>query len=238
MIANGNRRTGPALAGALMMGVLSMSTTTAAADTVEGIDLNGIRSVVVTGDGSETILDTKGTGLIETEHSGVGSVVCGAHADIRREGDTLVIDIVHRTLGMFLRCDLKIFASLPEGVAVSVTQDAAVVRLDGRFGPISIDAPKAVVRFSGESSDFGVTSTDAVVTARFANEDAAPSVRIRAEKLVADIGYRRDTTLSYSVTAPVALFTSAFTNTPEAGTNVSIQSTLLKGSLYAFNGAS
>ena len=229
------------LAATLAVGALVAFTTGARQETLErfdAIDFAGVTGVRVEGPGSEVIVTAGRSSAYSAsvDASGWSARWCGARAAVDRDGGDLRIRIDRNVLAPPFGCDLLLRLAVPEGLAVTIRQDATVARFSGRFGALRVESPKAIVTLAGGADSVDVDSEEALVD--HANAAGAARTRIAADKLVADIGLPSDVRVAWRVDAPVSVFRSAYPNDASGEARVEIRSRFLKGSIYRLPAAS
>lgn len=221
-----------------------MFTTGARQETLErfdAIDFAGVANVRVEGPGSEVIVVAGRTGAYAAsiEASGWSARWCGARASVDRDGADLRIRVTRSMFAPPFGCDLVLRLAVPEGLAMTIRQDATVARFSGSFGALRVESPKAVVTLAGGAASVVVDSEEALVDLAYAGGSAgAAQTRISADKLVADIGLPANARVAWRVDAPVSVFQSAYPNTESGEARVEIRSRYLKGSIYRLPDAS
>lgn len=225
-----------ALSLTLPIGMFAMSTAPHAA-----LDYAGLTELSVTGAASHTIVrsDPEAAPGVTVSSGGTNALLCGAKAEIAREGDKLNVTVSRRPFSLGINCDLTVTVTLQDPLAVTIAQDQAVADLTGSFRRIAIDAGKSVVNFKGRTDSLQVTGDQSVINAQFPNGQAtgaaqqAPHIDITVGTLVANLGYDAKTALDYAVEAPIVVFAHDFPKTPGADSRLRITSQILKGSVYA-----
>lgn len=205
------------------------------------LDFDGVETIHVEGPGSEVIVaaGSGGAHSASVEASGWSARWCATRVDVQRSGPDLRIRVDRGALAPPFGCDLTLRLAVPDGIGVSIRQAATVARFSGVFGALTVESPKAVVDFTGIARSVSVDSQDAVVELAYAGDEARTSTTaITAEKLVAHVGLPAGIPVSWTVEAPVSVFTSDHPNVAGAAARVEIRSRLLKGSLYRLAGAS
>jgi hypothetical protein len=222
----------------LLTGELTMPISARAdGDVVQAVDFAGVQRVLVHGEGARVELSAvaapKGELRLSTE--GWAPSACKVSAEVRHDGDTLDIRLVRNGVRLIGQCDITLALELPQGLSLAIDQDGTVTQLNGAFGDVAVKSPKAVVNLDGSARNVDIDCRDASVDLAFRSSLGMDGVRINARKLVADIGFRSDTVLSYAVSAPLSVFTPEFANSKDAHPRVEITSELFKGSIYALS---
>jgi len=218
---------------AIPIGAFAMQTQ---ADTVDTTHFTALTAVEVTGKGSRTIIVTDPTRApsVTIRDDQARGLPCSRTADVSQEDGVLSVDIRDRGLSLGIGCDITVELVIPQPVAVTVAQPQAVVELNGTFTEVAIDVSKMTVTFDGQADTFDVEGDMAVVDAVFARAGKAPpQIDIDVSKLVANVGYPDGAGLDYSVSAPVAMFSRRYPQTPGAAGRMRIVSEVLKGSIHS-----
>jgi hypothetical protein len=211
-----------------------------ASDALSGpIDLTGVTQLAVTGASSDISISTGGDGAREAVLSGTrhgwGAIWrsgwfagdCMGEAQMRRDGDTLHVDMGDR--GGFFGwndwddCTLSLTATLPPQTRISIRQDAARMRLAGDFGAITINSDAGDFALTGHAASVAVSG--AALRARLAFERVmnTEEIRISGKMLDATVMFLVPTPISYGVEAVASYVDSALPNTPGAKPEIRIR---------------
>jgi len=164
--------------------------------------------------------------------------LCRTQVEIRTLDATLDIAIKQTGMDIFGQCDQAAMIDLPANLAVSLDLPSTVLKLRGAFTDVSVASANATVDFSGHAQHFNMVSENAAVELAFTDISATDTIRIAADRLVANLGFQKGDRISYDVSASASVFTHAFANTPGAKPRVEITSKLLQGSIYILGDAS
>ncbi|WP_264212387.1 hypothetical protein [Leisingera thetidis] len=220
------------LAAALPLGTFAMPSLAQDFDTSGFSELTAVH---ITGKGSKTVIvtDPGRSPGVTIRDEGANGLLCAMTAELSQQDGVLTVDVRRKGLSLGVRCDLTVELVIPQPVAVAVDQPMAVLELTGAFKAVDIDAAKLTVTFEGHAAQFGVKGDMGVIDAVFATgSGAAASIDIDVAKLVANVGFTDGAGLDYRVTAPVAMFSHRFPQTPGAAGKMRINSKVLKGSVY------
>lgn len=211
-----------------------------ASDRISGpIDLAGVTRLEVTGAASEISISTVGGGAAEAVLSGTrhgwGAIWrsgwfagdCAGQASMRRDGDTLRVDMGEH--GGFFGwndwddCTLTLSAQLQPEASVAIRQNAARIRLSGDFAAIDVTSDAGDVSFTGHAASIAVSG--AALRARLAFERVlnTEEIRISGQMLDASVRFLVPTPISYSIDAVASYVDSALPNTPGAKPDVQIR---------------
>lgn len=205
----------------------------------ENLDLSGIEMVSIHGVGSRVVLHARADATPTVQISKADYFqLCRTHVEVRTLGTKLDIALGRSGLDIFGQCDQSVSIDLPENLAVSLNLPSTDLKLRGGFTDVSVTSPNAAVNFSGHAQHFNVVSENAAVELAFTDISGTDTIRIAANRLVANLGFKKGDRISYDVSATASVFTHAFANTPGAKPMVQITSKLLKGSLYVLGDAS
>lgn len=217
---------------ALPIGVFAMP---ALAQDFDVSKFTELTAVHITGKGSKTVIvtDPDRSPGVTIRDDGANGMLCAMKADLSQRDGVLTVDVRRNGISLGVVCDLTVELVIPQPIAVEVDQPMAVVELSGVFEEVDIDAEKMTVTFDGHATQFDVKGDMGVIDAVFAKSyGTATSIDIDVAKLVANVGYADGAGLDYEVSAPVAMFSRRYPQTPGAAGKMRINSKILKGSVY------
>lgn len=211
-----------------------------ASDQISGpIDLAGVTRLEVTGAASDISISTVEDGATEAVLSGTrrgwGAIWrsgwfagdCAGQASMRRDGETLRVDMGER--GGFFGwndgddCTLTLSAQLQPEASVSIRQNAARIQLSGDFAEIRVDSDAGDFALTGHAAS--VVVAGAALRARLAFERVlnTEEIRISGQMLDATVRFLVPTPISYGIEAVASFVDSALPNTPGAKPDIRIK---------------
>jgi hypothetical protein len=211
-----------------------------ASDAISGpIDLTGVTRLEVTGAASDISISTKGDGATEAVLSGTrrgwGAIWrsgwfagdCAGQARMRRDGDTLRVDMGERG-GVFGwndwdDCTLTLDAHLAPDAMVSIAQNAARIRLSGDFSVIDVKSDAGDVAFTGHAATIAVSGAALRAQLAFERVINTEEIRIAGQMLDATVRFLVPTPISYGVEAVASFVDSELPNTPGAKPDIRIK---------------
>lgn len=211
-----------------------------ASDRISGpIDLAGVTRLEVTGAASEIWISTVGGGAAEAVLSGTrhgwGAIWrsgwfagdCAGQASMRRDGDTLRVDMGER--GGFFGwndwddCTLRLSAQLQRETSVAIRQNAARMRLTGDFSDIKVDSDAGDFVFTGHAANIAVSGAALRAQLAFERVLNTEEICISGQMLDATVRFLVPTPIAYGVEAVASFVDSALPNTPGAKPDIRIR---------------
>lgn len=219
-----------------------------ASETVSGpIDLTGVTRLEVTGTASDIHISTRGDGapqaLLSGTRRGWGALFrsawfasdCGGRGHMRRDGDTLKIDMGDR--GGFFGwndwddCTLLLEARLQPEATVSITQNAARMRLDGDFSAIDVASDAGDFALAGHATRVALAGAALRARLTFERVTQTEAVLVSGAMLDASIRFLVPTAISYGVEAVASYIDSALPNTPGAKPAITIRGEMVHATI-------
>lgn len=203
------------------------------------IDLAGVTRLEVSGTASDISISTRGTdtrqALLSGTRHGWGALFrsawfasdCAGQGRMMRDGATLRVDMGDR--GGFFGwndwddCTLTLEVTLPPEAAVSITQNAARMRLDGDFSDVEVESDAGDFALVGHATRVAIEGQALRAQLAFERVLNTEEIRIAGTMLDASVRFLVPTHVSYAVEAVASYVDSALPNTPGAKPEILIK---------------
>ncbi|MDH4440249.1 MAG: hypothetical protein QE284_07665 [Rhizobium sp.] len=211
------------------------------------IDLAGITRLEVTGAASDISISTRGTDKREAVLSGTrhgwGALFrsawfasgCASQGRMMRDGTVLTVDMGDR--GGFFGwhdwddCTLTLNATLAPEAAVSITQNAARMRLDGDFSDVDVTSDAGDFALAGHATRVAVEGAALRARLTFDRVMNNEAVLVSGAMLDASIRFLVPTAISYGIDAVASYVDSALVNTPGARPSITIRGEMVHATI-------
>ncbi|WP_245137696.1 hypothetical protein [Peteryoungia algae] len=219
-----------------------------ASDAISGpVDLSGVTQLSVTGAASDITISTRGDGARQATLSGTrrgwGAIWrsgwfagdCAGRARMTRDGDRLTVDMGDRS-GFFGwndwdDCTLTLEATLAPDASVSITQNAARMRLDGDFSQVDVRSDAGDFALAGHATQVAVEGAALRAKLTFDRVVQDEMVLLSGKMLDATLRFLVPTTISYAVEAVASYVDSALPNTPGARPDITIRGEMVHATI-------
>ena len=118
---------------------------------------------------------------------------CGITAQIRRDGETLAVDISKNAIPLAWWCNngekVKVMVVPPVPLRLEVDKKDLLADIEGVFRAVNINGLNAVVNFDGVTDRFQMRADHAVVNLDFAADMARDAIVLDVESLVSHVTF-------------------------------------------------
>lgn len=225
---------------AAAMIVVAGSMTPSGAQTGGGLDAATVTAVRVTGPAGVIRLNASRTGPYRAElrsrpdswlafwRSNWTSGGCEAIGSIRLDGTLLLVDTGGRSWLARSDCRLELDATLPEGIAVSIEQDAASGSLEGRFGSLRVDSRAGDIALDGYARTVSIEGNAIRARLDYASVEANETIALDGNAIDADLSFSGAKAVSYQVSGHASLVDSTLPNIPGAKPAITVKGDFLR----------
>jgi hypothetical protein len=211
------------------------------------INLSGVTRLEVTGAASDITISTRDDGTRQATLSGTrhgwGALFrsawfasgCTAQGRMVRDGTVLTVDMGDR--GGFFGwndwddCTLMLDATLAPEAAVSISQNAARMRLDGDFSAVDVASDAGDFALAGHATRVAVEGAALRARLTFDRVMQDETVLVAGTMLDASIRFLVPTAISYGVDAVASYVDSALANTPGAKPDITIRGEMVHATI-------
>ncbi|MGJ4859055.1 hypothetical protein ACN6KF_005067 [Labrys sp. La1] len=204
------------------------------------VDAGSVRSVVVTGPAGLIQLTASRDGPYRAElrsrpdgwfafwRSSWSAGGCENAGSIRLVGTELRVDTGNRAWFGASDCRLDLDATLPEGVAVSIEQNATSSRLSGNFASLDVDSRAGDIALDGHARTVSIEGNAIRARLSYARVDQDESITLGGNAIDAELRFAGAAAVNYAVSGHSSLVDSTLPNRPGVKPAIAIKGDFLR----------
>ncbi|QEN88089.1 hypothetical protein FZC33_18085 [Labrys sp. KNU-23] len=153
---------------------------------------------------------------------------CANAGSIRLVGTQLQVDTGNRAWFGASDCRLELDASLPEGVAVSIEQDATSSQLSGNFASLDVDSRAGDIALDGHARTVSIEGNAIRARLSYARVDQDESITLGGNAIDAELRFAGAEAVNYAVSGHASLVDSTLPNKPGVRPAIAIKGNFLR----------